>query len=160
MVSHLPIHSQGQSCRRLRCQHQRTRNTWASNRPLFTYPLLKVKSINKLMTHKNTPPSNRHNFDLTEEQRLAGIEKSRQAREKKKKWLESCTKTWEFLENRHPNHLPKINQLKNGSLSAAVKLACLDCSLGKIEEVRNCTAVACPLWPVRFWKKTGVTKDE
>jgi hypothetical protein len=32
----------------------------------------------------------------------------------------------------------------------AIRRKCIDCSGGKIAEVRHCEAIACPLWPFRL----------
>jgi hypothetical protein len=42
-------------------------------------------------------------------------------------------------------------------LLRAIRARCLDCCAGQPNEVRNCTAVHCPLWPYRMstdpWRK-------
>jgi hypothetical protein len=135
----------------------------------------KVKSIDQTSSHDKTGGSSSRPDaqigsngvsmnafgQITEEQRQAGLEKARQSRENRKSWLRSCTKTYEVLEARHPNHANKIKQLESGSLKAAIKLKCLGCTLGHMEEIKNCSVVSCPLWPVRHWKNTeGVTDDQ
>lgn len=35
-------------------------------------------------------------------------------------------------------------------LLQAMRRRCVDCCGGKVDEVRRCTAVACPLWPYRM----------
>lgn len=32
----------------------------------------------------------------------------------------------------------------------AIRLACIECCGGSVGEVRKCTAVECPLWPMRM----------
>ncbi len=49
--------------------------------------------------------------------------------------------------------LPTIAQAENGSLPAAIKLMCLDCSGWVRQEVRDCVVVTCPLFPHRPFKK-------
>ena len=44
----------------------------------------------------------------------------------------------------------------------AIRAKCLDCCCGHPSEVRDCTAINCPLYPHRFGKrpKTDVTTPE
>jgi hypothetical protein len=48
--------------------------------------------------------------------------------------------------------LPIIVQAERGSMVAAVKLKCLDCSGWVKQEVRDCTVVECPLFPFRPYR--------
>jgi hypothetical protein len=53
---------------------------------------------------------------------------------------------------RHPHKrigLPLVDQVEKGSMAAAVKLMCLDCSSWVKPEIRDCVIVECPLFP--FW---------
>jgi hypothetical protein len=45
--------------------------------------------------------------------------------------------------------LPMIDKAEAGSVPAAIKLACLDCSGWQRQEVRDCVIVGCPLYPHR-----------
>lgn len=45
------------------------------------------------------------------------------------------------------------------SLRAAVKAFCLECVGWKREEVAACTALACPLWPVRPFQRSETLND-
>lgn len=44
-------------------------------------------------------------------------------------------------------------------LLQAMRRRCVDCCAGKVDEVRRCTATACPLWPYRMgtdpWRAEG-----
>jgi hypothetical protein len=42
-----------------------------------------------------------------------------------------------------------VDRAEAGSLRAAVTLKCLDCSNWQTEEIRHCTVIDCPLYPVR-----------
>lgn len=44
---------------------------------------------------------------------------------------------------------PLVDRAKNGSLKAAVKLHCLDCSNFQSNEIKNCVCNQCPLYPFR-----------
>jgi hypothetical protein len=45
--------------------------------------------------------------------------------------------------------LPLVDKVEQGSMAAAVKLMCLDCSSWVKPEIRDCVIVACPLFPFR-----------
>jgi hypothetical protein len=45
--------------------------------------------------------------------------------------------------------LPLVDKVEKGSMAAAVKLCCLDCSSWVKPEIRDCVIVACPLIPFR-----------
>lgn len=47
-----------------------------------------------------------------------------------------------------------------GSKANAVKAKCLDCTCNQRDEVRNCTAVTCPLWIVRPYQGNVSVDDE
>jgi hypothetical protein len=44
---------------------------------------------------------------------------------------------------------PLVDRIEDGSIRAAVKLKCLECSSYQVEEIRLCTVPACPLHSVR-----------
>lgn len=46
-----------------------------------------------------------------------------------------------------------LQRLKNGSLKAAIKLKCLECSCWVSKEVGLCKVNACPLFPIRPFQK-------
>lgn len=51
-----------------------------------------------------------------------------------------------------------INQVfDKGSLKSAVRLTCIECCCGQVEEAKKCTVYGCPLWPVSPF--TGLTFD-
>lgn len=89
---------------------------------------------------------------LTNEHRSIAAEKNRMARARRKAELESCETTFDRLRQRFPTHQPKVEALKSGSMKAAISLKCLDCCNGQMDEVRHCTAIGCPVWPLRPWK--------
>lgn len=47
------------------------------------------------------------------------------------------------------NYLPLVEKAAAGSVTAAVKLKCLDCANFQREEIRECSVACCPLWAVR-----------
>src|SRR5262249_44654293 len=49
--------------------------------------------------------------------------------------------------------LPVIDQCEKGSLTAAIKLHCLECSCFVRQEVRDCVIHWCPLYPFRPYQK-------
>jgi hypothetical protein len=53
---------------------------------------------------------------------------------------------------KHPHKrigLPLVDQVEKGSMAAAVRLMCLDCSGWVKPEIRDCVIIACPLYPFR-----------
>jgi hypothetical protein len=54
--------------------------------------------------------------------------------------------------SRHPHKrigLPLVDKVEQGSMAAAVKLVCLDCSGWVKPEIRDCVIIECPLYPFR-----------
>jgi hypothetical protein len=49
--------------------------------------------------------------------------------------------------------LPIIAQAEKGSLPAAIKANCLECSGWERKEVRDCQIVACPFYPHRPFQR-------
>lgn len=49
--------------------------------------------------------------------------------------------------------LPVIQKAQNGSIKAAVKLKCYDCSGFQKVEIKNCTVFSCPLYPIRPYQQ-------
>ena len=41
----------------------------------------------------------------------------------------------------------------------AIRAKCLDCCCGQVAEVRLCPCKSCPLYPYRFGKRPGVSRD-
>lgn len=53
-----------------------------------------------------------------------------------------------FPEHRHG----LVHRAAKGSLTAAVRLKCLDCCNQDVDSIRQCTIVACPLWTFRPYR--------
>jgi len=55
-----------------------------------------------------------------------------------------------------------VDKAEKGSKSAAIKLKCLDCCCWQPPEIKHCTCVGCPLFPVRPYqgKADDYTEDE
>lgn len=53
-------------------------------------------------------------------------------------------------------HESKIDALSGGSLRAAVNLMCIDCCCGETTEIRDCTAVGCPLYSLRPYQPRSI----
>jgi hypothetical protein len=75
-------------------------------------------------------------------------------RSSRKEKMTSHGKTFARMRRLFPKMaLPLIAQAEKGSTAAMVKLKCLDCVCWVKAEVRDCTVVACPLYPVRPYQK-------
>jgi hypothetical protein len=105
----------------------------------------------------------KHTF-TTEETRKA-LEAAREARKKvpsRRQRMAAFGETFARQRaeySRHPHKrigLPLVDQVeKQGSLTAAVKLMCLDCSGWVKPEIRDCVIVECPLFPFRPYQDIG-----
>lgn len=51
-----------------------------------------------------------------------------------------------------------LRAVKGKSRPAAIKAFCLECIGWERKEITQCTALACPLWPVRPYQKPPVVK--
>lgn len=69
-----------------------------------------------------------------------------------------------FTKEEKGKYLALAKSVKKGSLKAAVKLKCIECSNFQKDEIKNCQVFTCPLWPVRPYKtkllKIEEKKDE
>ena len=58
--------------------------------------------------------------------------------------------TVERIRDGFPSHFRSIvDRIGKGSLKAAVKAKCLECSAFQVSEIKHCTVTLCPLFPVR-----------
>ena len=53
-----------------------------------------------------------------------------------------------------PKYINLVNRIARGSLTAMIKLNCLECSGFQREEVKYCGCVQCPFWSVRPFQKS------
>jgi hypothetical protein len=97
-------------------------------------------------------PNGEGNSMLTPEAR----EKAKQARRAKptrREKMKQFPETFAEQRRRFPRMaLPIIEQAEKGSLHAAVKLTCLDCSNFVWQEIRDCAIRWCPLFPHRLYQ--------
>jgi hypothetical protein len=95
---------------------------------------------------------------FTEEERRRGREAAKEARKKvptRKQKMARYAQTFARQRaeySRHPHKLiglPLVNKVEKGSMAAALKLMCLDCSSWVKPEIRDCVITSCPLYPFR-----------
>jgi hypothetical protein len=95
---------------------------------------------------------------LTEEARQKGTLAAREARKKAPSRREKMARYAQTFARqraeyqRHPHKrigLPLVDKVEQGSMAAAVKLMCLDCSGWVKPEIRDCVITSCPLYPFR-----------
>lgn len=61
--------------------------------------------------------------------------------------------------------IPKVHQanydraMQGKSLKAGIKAFCLECVCWQKEDVRQCTSLACPLYPYRPYKIKGASNN-
>ncbi len=107
-----------------------------------------------------TRPAKRGLVALTEEQRAAMLaaRKNRKPRSEKMKAYANT-----FTEMRHcvtERFLPLVAQAEKGSLRAAIKLKCLDCSNYQPSEIKECLITACSLFPHRPYQRSLEEVDD
>jgi hypothetical protein len=79
---------------------------------------------------------------------------ARKARPTRAEQMAAFPTTFEKLRAQSPRMaLPIIAQAEAGSMPAAVKLLCLDCSGWQRREVRDCAIVGCPMYPHRPYQR-------
>lgn len=123
---------------------------WAKNmspRPLKA-PVV-YQRIKELNIACHTKPGKRGNVNLrkstTDGQPVVRVTRG----EKNKKFSSSfAAMKAEFPDKYHS----VIDKAQAGSLKATNKLMCLSCTNFQVLEVKNCTCISCPLYPVRFTK--------
>lgn len=84
-------------------------------------------------------------------EKVTGVRTPR--REKLKKFKEN----FQQMRKQFPKtYLPLVDAAENGSMKAAVKLKCLDCSANQPKEVKMCNIESCPLFPFRPYQTLKV----
>jgi hypothetical protein len=95
---------------------------------------------------------------LTEEAREKGTLAAREARKKAPSRQEKMTRYAQTFAkqraeySRHKHKLiclPLVDKVEKGSMAAALKLMCLECSSWVKPEIRDCVIHQCPLYPFR-----------
>lgn len=59
-----------------------------------------------------------------------------------------------------PKYHKLVKRAAAGSLKAAIKLKCLDCSCGDTKDIKCCPVVSCSLWAFRPFQGRTVTNSE
>jgi len=107
-----------------------------------------------------TRPAKRGLIALTEEQRAAMLaaRKNRKPRsEKMKAYASTFTGMRNCVTERF---LPLVAQAEKGSLRAAIKLKCLDCSNYQPSEIKECAITVCSLFPHRPYQRSLEKVDD
>ena len=90
---------------------------------------------------------------LSDEARRRGAARSvelRRSRPTRKQRMAAFAETFAAQRKEFPKFaLPIIAQAEQGSVTAAIKLKCLDCVCWSKFEVRDCVVIECPLFPIR-----------
>lgn len=60
--------------------------------------------------------------------------------------------TFDMLRKEYPEHKRTIDKAERGSLKAAIKLKCIDCSNNQKQEIKECMVKGCSLYPFRPWR--------
>ena len=125
---------------------------WAKSlqpRPL-TAPVAYLRA--KELDIKCKTPLGKRGGKMTKE-RIEKMQAGRSGRTPRKEKLAAFSYSFEEMLKKVPeNYHKEVEKAREGSLRAAVKLRCLDCACWQTEEVRQCTCIACGLYPHRPFK--------
>ncbi len=95
-----------------------------------------------------TQPAKR-GLTLTEEQRAA-MQAARKNRKPRAEKMKAFADTFGQLRKAVPERfLPVVDQAEKGSLRAAIKLNCLECSGYQLVEIKLCVVTSCAMYPHR-----------
>jgi hypothetical protein len=95
---------------------------------------------------------------LTDEQKAAMKNGRKGGRAAKFAKNEDIQKSFDLMYQRFDStYKGLVDRAKAGSLKAAVKLHCLDCSNFQPNEVKNCVCNYCPLYPFRPYQTSNVS---
>ena len=116
--------------------------------------------VKELGVQYNTKPAKRGLGTLTEEQKAA-MQAARKNRKPRSEKMKAFASTFEELRKQVPERfLPLVAQEEKGSLRAATKLICLECSGYQPGEVKQCPITACALFPHRPYQRSVEEADD
>jgi hypothetical protein len=106
-----------------------------------------------------TAPAKKGLGGLTEEQRAA-MQAARKNRKPRAEKMKAFASTFAEMRKRVPERfLPAVDQAEKGSLRAAIKLTCLECTAYQPGEIKLCTITACALFPHRPYQGSAEEAD-
>jgi hypothetical protein len=106
-----------------------------------------------------TVASKRAHGEMTPERKAAMLaaRKNRKSRAEK---MKAFGQTFTELRREAPSRfLPLVDQAEKGSLRAALKLKCLDCTCYQPTEIKECPLTCCSLYPHRPYQKSLETEE-
>lgn len=75
--------------------------------------------------------------------------------------MKKFSKTFSLMRKEVPEQYQYlIEKVEKGSMKAALKMKCLDCSAWDMSEVRNCVCTGCPLFPYRPGANKNVSESK
>lgn len=92
--------------------------------------------------------------------RAAGIKTTRTSRAEKFVSNPNFSENINILKRNHPNAVKSIERLAGGSMKAAVKVNCLNCSGGDKKLAAECNVLSCPLYLFNPFIKNASVKEE
>ena len=96
-----------------------------------------------------TKPAKRGISGLSEEQKAA-MQAARKNRKPRSEKMKAFASNFEEMRKLVPERFwPVVNHAEKGSLRAATKLKCLDCSAYQPVDIKQCPITACGLFPYR-----------
>lgn len=112
-----------------------------------------------------TVPGKRGKSTMSAEHKAA-LQASRGNRKPRSEKMKEFSGTFKAMRRRFKKDpsllrfLPIVDSAEKGSLTAAIKLQCLDCSDYQTQEIKQCHIQSCPLYPHRPYKPTSQAGDE
>jgi hypothetical protein len=103
-----------------------------------------------------TSPAKRGIGIVLSEQQRAAMQAARKNRKPRAEKMRAFARTFADLRKLSPpRYLPLVDQAEKGSLRAAIKLNCLECSNFQVSEVKSCPVVFCAMFPHRPYQGSG-----
>ncbi len=109
--------------------------------------------------YRTTPAKRGIGIILSEEQRAAMLAARKNRKPRAEKMKTFATTFAELRKHSPTRYLPLVDQAEKGSLRAAIKLNCLECSNYHMVEVKLCPVVACAMFPHRPYQRSAEVAD-
>ena len=95
------------------------------------------------------------------QERIDAMRAGRKDRQPRSEKMKNFSASFALMRKNYPSKsLPLIEKAETGSLRAAIKLMCLDCTCQQPVEVRNCACPGCPLFPHRPYQGSMEEEEE
>lgn len=91
----------------------------------------------------------------------SALEEWKKTGESRQRKVDDCAKliAW-AMATKNPIYIKLAKAVKRGSLKAAIKLKCIDCSNFQKEEIKHCQCFDCALWPIRPYRLQSIEVED